>query len=168
MLSVGAAGLRWSDVSPAARAKPPQLPQAMRRDGYRCRYCDADADCVDHIVPVCYRSDNRLVNLVAACMPCNLAASGRVFASFDAKRVYIRAARRLPMSSPAVAPTAAAEPPRGPLVTVIGAVWGEPEDDGWPLPDDPLTSSARAQIGTASAAGYSPRSAYFMTIRRCS
>ena len=41
----------------------------MQRDGYRCRYCGDAADCVDHIVPVCYRSDNRLVNLAAACMP---------------------------------------------------------------------------------------------------
>ena len=109
----------------------------MQRDGYRCRYCDDPADCVDHIIPVCYRSDNSLVNLAAACTPCNLAASGLVFASFHAKRAYIRAARGLPVPPPAEVAATEAEPPRGPLVTVIDAIWGEPEDEGWPLPDDP-------------------------------
>ena len=70
-------------------------------------------------------------------MPCNLTGSGLVFSSFDAKRAYIRTARGLPAPPPAVAPAAAAEPPRGPLVTVIDAIWEEPEDDGWPLPEDP-------------------------------
>lgn len=111
--------------------------RAMQRDGYCCRYCGDSADCVDHIVPVCYRSDNRLVNLVAACTPCNLTASGFVFPSFDAKRTYVRSARGLPTPTPAVTPAAAAESSCGPLVTVVDAIWGEPEDESWPLPDDP-------------------------------
>ena len=111
--------------------------RVMQRDGYRCRYCGNPADCIDHIVPVSYRSDNRLANLAAACTPCNLTASGLVFSSFEAKWAYIRTARGLPPPPPAVAPAAVAEELRGPLVTVVDAIWGEPEDEGWPLPDDP-------------------------------
>ncbi|HUY46117.1 MAG TPA: HNH endonuclease signature motif containing protein, partial [Streptosporangiaceae bacterium] len=66
--------------------------RAMRRDGCRCRYCGEPADCVDHIVPVCYRSDNVMANLAAACTSCNLTVGGMVFPSFDAKRAYIREA----------------------------------------------------------------------------
>jgi hypothetical protein len=111
--------------------------RAMRRDGYLCRYCGDPADSVDHIVPVCYRSDNRLANLAAACMSCNLTASGFVFSSFEAKRAYIRTVRGLPAPPPAVAQGLVAEPPRAPLVTVVDAIWGDPEDEGWPLPEDP-------------------------------
>jgi hypothetical protein len=111
--------------------------RATQRDGYRCRCCGEPADSVDHLIPVCYRSANRLVNLAAACMPCNRTAAGLVFASFDAKRAYIRVARGLPAPPPAAELAGVTELPRGPLVTVIDAIWGEPEDEGWPLPEDP-------------------------------
>ncbi|HUZ25643.1 MAG TPA: HNH endonuclease signature motif containing protein, partial [Streptosporangiaceae bacterium] len=55
---------------------------------------------VDHIVPVCYRSDNVMANLAAACTSCNLTVGGMVFPSFDAKRAYIREAPGLPAPPP--------------------------------------------------------------------
>jgi hypothetical protein len=108
----------------------------MRRDGSVCQYCGGLADSVDHVLPVSSFSDNSLVNLVAACMPCNLAASAFVFDSFEAKRAFIRKRRGIPGAAPA--PVAEEDPGDDePSVTVVDAVWGEPEDEDWPRPEDP-------------------------------
>lgn len=43
----------------------------MDRDGGKCSECPADADTVDHIVPVSKGGTNDLGNLRAMCRPCN-------------------------------------------------------------------------------------------------
>ena len=109
--------------------------RVKRRDQYTCGYCCDPADCVDHVIPVSYRSDNTMANLVAACTPCNITAHGRLFASFEVKREYILQARGLPKPPPPEPDLPDAS--LGPLVTVVDAVWGETEDEDWPLPEDP-------------------------------
>jgi hypothetical protein len=65
------------------------------RDKGICQYCGGPADSIDHIVPWSYRHDNSTSNLVAACMPCNLAAHNMVFPTLVAKREFILAARQV-------------------------------------------------------------------------
>jgi 5-methylcytosine-specific restriction endonuclease McrA len=45
----------------------------LERDGYRCRYCGADATTVDHVVSIRVAPNLRLEpsNLVACCVRCN-------------------------------------------------------------------------------------------------
>jgi len=52
----------------------------LERDGYRCAYCGAPADTVDHVLPRC-RCDsaalaNTWLNTVAACAACNARKGG--------------------------------------------------------------------------------------------
>lgn len=61
----------------ARKAIPKRLRYAvLERDGYRCRYCGADAaDAklhVDHRMPVAKGGTNDYANLVTACVDCNL------------------------------------------------------------------------------------------------
>lgn len=46
--------------------------QILERDGYRCHYCGAPANTVDHLKPYAYGGTDDPSNLVAACSPCNL------------------------------------------------------------------------------------------------
>lgn len=43
----------------------------MHRDRFRCAYCGARADTVDHVVPRSRGGDHSWENCVAACSPCN-------------------------------------------------------------------------------------------------
>lgn len=43
----------------------------LRRDGYLCRYCGAEANTVDHVRPVSKGGTDSPSNLVAACGRCN-------------------------------------------------------------------------------------------------
>lgn len=49
--------------------------EVLRRDGFRCRYCGADAATatleVDHVMPVALGGADDLDNLVTSCGPCN-------------------------------------------------------------------------------------------------
>ena len=53
--------------------------QALRRDGYACRYCGARAPqavlVVDHVLPVALSGRTELENLITACDPCNTGKS---------------------------------------------------------------------------------------------
>ena len=51
--------------------------EVLERDKSRCQYCGAQANHVDHIVPVCQGGPNTLTNLVAACHKCNIGKGGR-------------------------------------------------------------------------------------------
>ena len=60
--------------------------QVLSRDNNTCFYCNAEADTVDHIVPVSKSQDNSEAynpnNLVAACRRCNSARGNRSQAVF--------------------------------------------------------------------------------------
>jgi hypothetical protein len=119
--------------------------RVMKRDGGRCRYCGELADSVDHVMPWAYRPNNSPSNLVAACMRCNLIASDLVFASFEARRAYIRTARGLepvrpPRALPAAAPVAAKPEPRETLAEAKG--------------DDRLRAAKRKQQRMAAASAH--------------
>jgi 5-methylcytosine-specific restriction endonuclease McrA len=50
----------------------------LERDGYRCAYCGAWADTVDHIVPKNRGGTDVESNLVACCRKCNCSKQDRV------------------------------------------------------------------------------------------
>ncbi len=62
----------------------------LERDGHSCRYCDASATCVDHIVPRTHGGTDNPDNLAAACKSCNSIASNNLFASFEDRKAYIQ------------------------------------------------------------------------------
>jgi 5-methylcytosine-specific restriction endonuclease McrA len=47
------------------------------RDEYRCQYCGARADSIDHVVPRSRGGPHAWENLAAACRPCNMAKRDR-------------------------------------------------------------------------------------------
>jgi len=47
------------------------------RDDYRCQYCGAAADSIDHVVPRSRGGDHVWENIAAACRPCNLSKRDR-------------------------------------------------------------------------------------------
>lgn len=59
--------------------------EVLKRDGFRCRYCGANAAStllhVDHVVPIAEGGTDDPENLVAACADCNL---GKSSVSLDA------------------------------------------------------------------------------------
>lgn len=56
--------------------------EVFKRDNFTCQYCGAKAPDVvlhvDHINPVSKGGDNEIINLVTACLPCNLGKSDRL------------------------------------------------------------------------------------------
>lgn len=67
----------------------------LERDNYVCQYCGDQAVTADHVVPYSSLGKNNPKNLVACCGPCNKAAGGFRFESFDHKKSYIRWKREL-------------------------------------------------------------------------
>jgi 5-methylcytosine-specific restriction endonuclease McrA len=47
------------------------------RDDYRCQYCGAHADSIDHVTPRSRGGQHEWENVAAACRPCNLAKRDR-------------------------------------------------------------------------------------------
>jgi len=43
----------------------------LRRDGYRCAYCNRSADTIDHVQPKSRGGRDTWQNLVACCLNCN-------------------------------------------------------------------------------------------------
>ncbi len=63
------------------RARIPMTRAAlMHRDRFRCAYCGAKADTVDHVVPRSRGGDHSWENCVAACSPCNHRKADRLLA----------------------------------------------------------------------------------------
>ena len=61
------------------RARVPMTRAAlMHRDRFRCAYCGAKADTVDHVVPRSRGGDSVWENVVTACAPCNLRKGNRL------------------------------------------------------------------------------------------
>ena len=50
---------------------PPTRRGVLHRDGYRCAYCGASADTVDHVHPRSRGGRHEWTNVVAACSRCN-------------------------------------------------------------------------------------------------
>ena len=66
----------------------------LDRDLHICRYCNEDADCVDHVIPYTWLPEHVDDNLVASCTDCNQIASGRIFDSLGEKGKFIREERK--------------------------------------------------------------------------
>ena len=49
----------------------------LHRDNYQCQYCGRRASTLDHVRPRCQGGTSSYRNLVAACLKCNNAKSGR-------------------------------------------------------------------------------------------
>ena len=63
------------------RARIPMTRAAlMHRDRFRCAYCGAKADTVDHVVPRSRGGDHSWENCVAACSTCNHLKADRLLA----------------------------------------------------------------------------------------
>ena len=63
------------------RARVPMTRAAlMHRDGFRCAYCGAKADTVDHVVPRSRGGEHSWENCVAACSTCNRRKADRLLA----------------------------------------------------------------------------------------
>ena len=77
----------------------------LARDNHTCFYCNAEADTVDHIVPVSKSDDKSEAynpnNLVAACKRCNSSRGNRSQAAFLAKSATppVFSSRMYPMQS---------------------------------------------------------------------
>ncbi len=56
---------------PYRRSVPLSRRAVMDRDGYRCAYCPAKADTIDHVVPRSRGGMHQWTNVVAACARCN-------------------------------------------------------------------------------------------------
>jgi hypothetical protein len=68
--------------------------ELIERYGSLCYYCRKEiATTIDHVVPYSWDGDNRLDNLVPACVLCNCLASNKMFDSVEHKRQYILAQR---------------------------------------------------------------------------
>ncbi len=65
--------MRWRQRHAPAFSKE----GVKRRDGYRCAYCRAKADTVDHVLPACRGGLLSWENTVAACRACNNAKGDR-------------------------------------------------------------------------------------------
>jgi 5-methylcytosine-specific restriction endonuclease McrA len=50
----------------------------LSRDGYQCHWCGAEANTVDHIVPVARQGTDDPENLVAACKRCNFSKQDKL------------------------------------------------------------------------------------------
>ena len=52
--------------------------RTLIRDGYLCQYCGADANTVDHVLPVSKGGTDEPDNLLAACNRCNSSRGNRM------------------------------------------------------------------------------------------
>jgi len=95
-------------TNPAARKDRATISKALRftilaRDGFRCRYCGADPSTttlhVDHILAVAAGGKNAELNLVTACIDCNLGKSDRLIMGIP-EGFFVEARRRKRKSGP--------------------------------------------------------------------
>lgn len=85
-------GVKLYDRRPLSENKRRKI---MERDLWLCVYCNADATCVDHVVPYSWSGCDDDDNLVACCTECNLTAGCMVFEDFKDKQRYILIERNL-------------------------------------------------------------------------
>ncbi len=63
---------------PYRRAVPVTRRAVFGRDGYRCQYCGATAESIDHVVPRSKGGDHSWENVVACCRSCNIRKGDRM------------------------------------------------------------------------------------------
>ena len=94
--------------------------QVLSRDNNTCFYCNAEADTVDHIVPVSKSQDNSEAynpnNLVAACRRCNSSRGNR------SQAVFLATSATPPVFSDLLSPKTS-------VMTQQGPCTGQPEQD---------------------------------------
>jgi 5-methylcytosine-specific restriction endonuclease McrA len=56
---------------PGSRIVPVSRRGVLRRDGYRCAYCQRSANTIDHVQPKSRGGKDTWENLVACCLKCN-------------------------------------------------------------------------------------------------
>jgi 5-methylcytosine-specific restriction endonuclease McrA len=56
---------------PSTRKVPVSRRGVLRRDGYRCAYCQKSANTIDHVQPKSRGGKDTWENLVACCLKCN-------------------------------------------------------------------------------------------------
>lgn len=64
------------------RAAPYSRAEVFARWDYRCGYCNAPAEHLDHVTPLCRGGRDALSNLIPACAPCNLAKAALTLAEW--------------------------------------------------------------------------------------
>ena len=62
---------------PGSRIVPVSRRGVLRRDGYRCAYCQRSANTIDHVQPKSRGGKDTWENLVACCLKCNNKKSDR-------------------------------------------------------------------------------------------
>lgn len=62
---------------PRSRRAPVTRRGVLRRDGYRCAYCEGSASTIDHVMPRSRGGADSWENLVACCLRCNNVKSDR-------------------------------------------------------------------------------------------
>lgn len=70
---------------PSSRSVPVSRRGVLRRDGYRCAYCQKSANTVDHVQPKSRGGKDTWENLVACCLKCNNAKSNKTLAELGWK-----------------------------------------------------------------------------------
>ena len=87
----------WPDLEPGGRAPTPRSVSRRRREVFerslgRCHYCSAELQLqgpwhVEHMVPKALDGTDHPLNLVAACVKCNLEKSDRTAMEFVTARI---------------------------------------------------------------------------------
>ena len=67
----------------------------LDRDKRVCQYCGAVAIQADHVIPRSAGGADSIDNLVACCSSCNRVAGGRVFKTFEEKKWWLLATRKI-------------------------------------------------------------------------
>lgn len=67
----------------------------MRRSDSYCVYCGDRAEHIDHVLAFSKGGTNEESNLVASCAACNMIANGRLFSSFEEKKIFILSRRKI-------------------------------------------------------------------------
>ncbi len=65
---------------PSTRRVPVSRRGVLRRDGYRCAYCQKSANTIDHVQPKSRGGKDTWENLVACCLKCNNTKSDKTLA----------------------------------------------------------------------------------------
>lgn len=74
--------------------------QVLARDEWTCRYCQADATTVDHVIPIAKGGDPiSLDNMVAACRRCNSSKGSR------SEGLFLQRQSTPPVSAGNISPT---------------------------------------------------------------
>ncbi|MEU8792185.1 HNH endonuclease [Streptomyces sp. NPDC048643] len=74
--------------------------EIMRRWGYRCAYCNARAEHLDHVHPLSKGGADAAHNMLPACAPCNLSKGAKTLADWALTFGPADPGNRLPSVAP--------------------------------------------------------------------